>query len=142
MIKVLSKGGTEELPQYLVQRKGGERMWILEKEVPVELLLEYHQTGNKAQLPHEMISFLLDSIQGLLRELESPKCKLTIAATKRRINLWIGYGNTFLKSRRTIHKITDQVKQAEDMADIISMLKTWVATPNHTFAPEWDHSVS
>jgi hypothetical protein len=140
MVQILSKGGTEIEPQYLIQWKSGDRRWILEKDVDSKLLIDYIKiNGNQQLLPHDMIKLLLNTIELYLNQIRRSN-KLTIAAIKRKIRSWIGYGGTFLKSKRTIMRLTEQINKAEDKDEIISILQTWITSPNYTFIEEWDYA--
>ena len=97
MVEILAK--EKQILEYLVFWKSGERQWILEKNVEDTKLLVKFLKNVEDNLPmsHNMIQLLLDAIKLFIKELESLKNKLSLAAAKWCVNGWIEQG-AFLQS--------------------------------------------
>ena len=138
--KILDYSTVGNMSRYQVLWQSGEKSWVEESDMNCpELLVSFIKTQSKKQKgSHKLLQSLIEALEGVLTQIQNPKCKLTDMGIKKKIKEFIGRGNPYLKSSRVVTKLENELQQVSTKEQLILLLYRWTTDSNDTFAGEWD----
>ena len=142
IVKIINHSDTGGVVKYQVQWESKEETWVEESDMNCpELLVGYTKTLRKRKRPpHELLESLIAALEGVVKEIQNPKCKLTNVGIKKKIKEYIGRGNPYLKSSRVVTRLEGELQQESTKEQFILLLNRWISDSNETFTGEWDHT--
>lgn len=143
IIRIITQSEQEGEKKYLVQWSSGGKSWLDEEDMNcpsllVEFVKKQESQGSSSAPPHQLLQTLLEALEGFLKMLKH-RPTLTLTNIKRQLRRdFVGDGNPFLKSRRVIVRLQNELSSAKTKDELITIIQRWVDQPNHTFIEEWD----